>query len=171
MTSSTELRIVISICIGVFSLLSIYTVSGQDKYLVLEKMGKKKRIVFYPGEEITFKMKNSDLEIMDRIEDVHDSLIIFVNTYVKPEEIDYIKIERTEGLLSPSNAPKLMIAGVSLFLIDQLNYSVIQGNEYRFDRDILKTSVVLVVGGAIWKSFRYSKFRNKGNRRIRIVVL
>ncbi|MFC2126696.1 hypothetical protein ACFLU5_18070 [Bacteroidota bacterium] len=146
-------------------------VYSQDKYLVLEKLGRKKRIVLYPGDEITFKMKNSDLEITDAITDLHDSLVLLTNSYIKPKEIDYVRIEHTKGFLSPSNGPKLIIAGVSLFIIDQFNHSILQGNDFRVDKDILKASFILVIGGAIWKSFRFSKFRNKGNRRIRIVVL
>ena len=89
----------------------------------------------------------------------------------KPKEIDYVKLEHTAGLLSPSNGPKLIFAGVVLFAIDQINNSVVQGNDFRLDEDIITTSLILVVGGAIWTSFKYSKFRNRGNRRIRIVVL
>jgi len=166
-----KLKIYICFFIGVHCILSVTEAYSQDKYLVLEKLGRKKRIVLYPGDEITYKIKNSDLEISDAITDFHDSLVLLTNSYVKPKEIDYVRIEHAEGFLSPSNGPKLIIAGVSLFFIDQLNYSIIQGNDFRLDKDILKTSLILVMGGAIWKSFRYTKFRNRGNRRIRIVVL
>ncbi len=166
-----KLIVVVCIIMSIHCFLSVNQVYGQDKYLVLEKMGRKKRIVFYPGDEITFKMKNSDLEITDAIVDLHDSLILFLNSYVRPKEIEYVKLERNVGLLSPSNGPKLIIAGVGLFLIDQLNNSIIQGNELRINDDIVKTSLIMIVGGSIWTSFRYTKFRNKGNRRIRTVVL
>jgi hypothetical protein len=166
-----KLKIIVCVLVGVYYLLSITEVYSQDKYLVLEKLGRKKRTVFYPGDEITYKMKNSDLQITDVITDLHDSLILFSNSYVKPGEIDYVKLEHTEGFLSPSNGPKMIIAGVALFVIDQLNNSVLQGNEFRLDEDITKVSLILVVGGTIWRSFRYSRFRNKKNRRIRIVVL
>ena len=156
---------------GVCYLFSVKEVFSQDKYLVLEKLGRKKRIVFYPGDQITYKMMNSDLRITDAIVDFHDSLILFSNSYVKPGEIDYIRLEHTKGFLSPSNGPKLIIAGVALFVIDQLNNSVLQGNEFRLDEDITKASLIMVVGGIIWKSLRYSRFRNKNNRRIRIVIL
>ena len=84
-------------------------------------MGRKKRVVFYPGDEIVFKLKNSDLEITEAITDLQDSLILFVNSYAKPKEIDYVKLEHTAGLLSPNNGPKLIFAGVVLFAIDQIN--------------------------------------------------
>ena len=166
-----KLKIIAYILVGVCYLLSVSEVYGQDKYLVLEKLGRKKRVVFYPGDEITYKMINSDLRITDVIADLHDSLILFSNSYVKPGEIEYIRLEHIEGFLSPSNGPKLIIAGVALFIIDQLNNSVIQGNEFRLDEDITKISMIMVVGGVIWRSFRYSRFKNKNNRRIRIVVL
>jgi len=156
---------------GIYYSLLAGDVYGQDKYLVLEKLGTKRRVVFYPGDEVIFKMKGSDLEITDVITDLQDSLILFVNSYVKPAEIDYIKLEHTKGFMSPSNGPKLIIAGVVLFLIDQLNYSVIQGNDFRLDKEIGYASLIMVVGGSIWTSFRYTKFRNKRNRRIRPVVL
>lgn len=144
---------------------------GQDKFLVLEKPGRKKRIKFYPGDELTFKLKNSDLQITGTILDLYDSLILFADSYVKPEEIDYVKLERVEGFLSPSNGPKLVIAGVALFIIDQLNYSLLQGNKIRFDKEIACTSLAMITGGITWTSLRFTRFRNKGNRRIRIVII
>ena len=54
--------------------------SGQDKFLVLEKLGRKKRVKFYPGDELTFKLKNSELEITGTILDLHDSLILFADS-------------------------------------------------------------------------------------------
>lgn len=171
MTLFNKLKPAIYLGTVIYCFLLTADVYGQDKYLVLEKMGTKKRFVFYPGDEVIFKMKGSDLEITDVITDLQDSLILFLNSYVKPTEIEYIKLEHTTGLLSPSNGPKLIIAGVALFLIDQLNYTVIQGNDFRLDEDILYTSLIMVAGGAIWTSFRYTKFRNRRNRRIRTVVL
>ena len=166
-----KLKVIVYSLFSIYYLLSITEVYSQDKYLVLEKLGRKKRVVFYPGDEISYKMKNSDLQITNVIVDFHDSLILFSNSYIKPKEIDYVRLEHTEGFLSPSNAPKLIVAGITLFIIDQLNNSVLQGNEFRLDEDITKVSLIMVVSGTIWKSLRYSRFRNKKNRRIRIVIL
>lgn len=137
--------------------------------LVLEKLGKKHRIVYQIGDEIILKLKSDPSEFRGTLFDLYDSIIVIEDIYLRIDEIDYVKTVHTKGFLSPSNGPKLIVAGVSLFLIDQLNHTVIQGNEFEVPREIAIASATMVGAGIIWTTFKYRKFRPGKNRRIRII--
>ena len=101
----------------------------------------------------------------------YDSTFVVDGIYVRLGDIKYVKTVHTEGFLSPSTGPKLIIAGIALFLFDQLNHTVIQGNDFRVPQGIAITSGALIVTGAVWTSLKYHKFRPGENRRIRIFRL
>ena len=144
---------------------------GTDM-LILEKLGTKKRAVYMPGDGITLKLKEDKRRFSGTITALYDSTIVIdENIYVGISDIHYVRTEHTRGFLSPSNGPKLIIAGVALFLIDQLNHTLIQGNDFRVPTEIAIASGALIVTGAVWTSFRYRKFKPGKNRRIRIFRL
>lgn len=141
------------------------------KLLILDKAGSKKRITYTIGDDIVLKNTKDRFEIKELIVDIRDSVIVFNDYFVHVNDIEYVKTFHTEGFLSPSNGPKLIIAGVLLFGIDQLNNSVIQGNEARLHKGVTITSASLVVFGAFWTSLRVRKFRPGRNKRIRTFVI
>jgi hypothetical protein len=136
--------------------------------LILETLGKKKRTVYLAGEKIILKLKGDRKEFSGDIVEFYDSTIVVEGIYVDIRDIHYVKTVHNEGFLSPGNGPKLIVAGVGLFLIDQLNHTVIQGNEFRVPEGIAIVSGALIVTGAFWTSLKYRKFKPGKNRRIRI---
>ena len=139
--------------------------------LILEKLGRKQRIIYQFGDEIILKLKNDPNEFKGIITEFYDSTLVIENVYVRLNDINYIKTVHTKGFLSPSNGPKLIIAGVGLFLIDQLNHTLIQGNDFRIPKEIAIASGALVAAGIFWTTLKYRKFRPGKNKRIRIVLL
>jgi hypothetical protein len=152
-----------------FISLQITSIAQITDRLVLEKLGRKSRIIYQTGDEIIIKLKYDRTEFQGKIKELYDSIIVVDEIYFLIDDIEYVKTVHTKGFLSPSNGPKLIIAGVSLFLIDQLNHTLIQGNDFRIPKEITIASAALVGAGIFWTSLKYRKFRPGKNRRIRIV--
>ena len=151
--------------------LGLKVYSQPSKLLILDKPGTKKRITYSIGDEIILKVSKDRFEINDRIMDIQDSIVLFSDYFIHVNDIEYVKTIHTEGFLSPSNGPKLIIAGALLFAIDQLNNSIIQGKEARIDKGVTIVSASLVTFGAFWTSLRVRKFKPGRNKRIRTFVL
>jgi len=152
-----------------FIFLHLTSLGQVSDRLILEKLGKKNRIIYQLGDEIILKIKAQPNEFRGTIRDLFDSVIVIEDIYLLIGEIEYVKTVHTKGFLSPSNGPKLIVAGVSLFLIDQLNHTIIQGNDFRIPEEIAIVSASLVGVGIFWTSLKFRKFKPGKNRRIRIV--
>ena len=144
---------------------------SQKKFLALEKYGKTKRTVYNIGEEIGYKSVEEEFERTDRIRNLiyEDSLIVFEYDTLHLNEVDYIRVKPTQGILSPYNGLLVAVAGVGYFLLDILNQAVLQGQDYHFDKKTLRTSLIITGAGLIWYATKRTKFRPGRNRRIRIV--
>lgn len=137
--------------------------------LVLDKPGKRNRIEYEIGDQIILKQKYDKEEFKGTITNLYDSILVLGDVFIKLEEVDYIKTEHTGGFLSPSNGPKLIIAGVGLLLIDQLNNTWRPNNDFAIPKGVVITSGCLVGFGIFWTTLRYRKFHPGKNRWIRII--
>lgn len=145
---------------------------GQgSKLLILDKIGSKHRITYQVGDPIILRLKGEDYEIRDVISDISDSTISLTSFSVHVNSIYYIKTKHTKGFLSPSNGPKLIIAGVTLFAIDILNQTVVQDGSYEFSTGITIASASLVGLGGLLMTFKYRKFKPGKRKRIRTFVM
>lgn len=142
-----------------------------SKILILEKLGSKKRITYTLGDQIILMLKSSNIEIREEITDIGDSIITLSNGTVNIHDIKYVKTTRTHGFLSPGNGPKLIMAGATLFLIDIINHSIIQGEEFRISKGVAIASASLIGVGAIMMTMKHRKFKPGKNKRIRTFVL
>jgi hypothetical protein len=145
--------------------------TAQERYLVLDRPGKKKDISYFPSDKIIFRMKWEKFNRHDKIVDFTDSTIIFDSYEVVVKDIDFVRTTRSNGFFSPSNGPKLIIAGLALPLVDYINYKVVEGNDYVPNQAVMIVSGCLISVGAIWTSLRFNKFRTEGNRKIIISSL
>ena len=152
----------------IITVFSYLVVRAQGSYLHLDRPGFKNDLAYYNGDEITFRMKWEKSDRHDKILGFTDSTILFNSYEVDIHDLSYVKTENTSGFLSPSNGPKLIIAGLALPLVDMLNYSVVQGNEYRPDHGVFLVSGALVATGLFWTSLRFQKFRPGKSRKIMI---
>lgn len=161
-------------CCITFILLVLLFQTSQAQYskiLILEKLGTKKRITYTLGDEIILKLHNSNYEIREDILDIGDSVIMLSKGPVFIHDIKYVKTIHTNGFLSPSNGPKLILAGAALFLFDIVNQSLIQGEDFQINEGITIVSASLIGAGVILMSFKYRKFKPGRNKRIRTFVL
>lgn len=160
-------------CLLLFFMLMLYHAGqGQEmKLLILEKIGSRHRITYTVGDQIILRMKGEDFEIRDRITDISDSVLFLSDFFIPVSRIHYVKTVHAKGLLSPSNGPKLMIAGVALFAIDVFNQMVIQGDSYRLSNGVVIASASLIGAGGLLMAFKYRKFKPGKNKRIRTFVM
>lgn len=143
----------------------------ETKALILEKIGSKHRITYSIGDPIVLKLKGEDFEIRDEIADISDSILFLRDFFIPVNSIDYVKTMHTRGFLSPSNGPKIMIAGAALFIFDFLNQTLIQGETYKISEGVTIASASMIGFGGLLMSFKYRKFRASKNKRIRTLVL
>lgn len=154
-----------------FILYGSYNLFGQEtKLLILEKTGSTQRITYTVGDEIILRLKGERFDIREKIRDIGDSLIFLGDFFVPVRNIEYVKTVHTRGFLSPSNGPKLIIAGLALFTFDLLNQTLIQNNSYEFNKGINIASASLIAAGGILISFKYRKFKPGRKKRIRTFV-
>ena len=115
-------------------------------------------------------MKGEDFEIRDEITDIADNVLFLSDFFIPVNSILYVKTVHTKGFLSPSNGPKLMIAGAALFVIDVINQTLVQGVTYDLKKGVAITGASLIGAGGLLISFKYRKFKPGKNKRIRTFV-
>lgn len=106
------------------SLPSIEDISSEnaERFLVLEKRGKVKRIRYYIGSEIQFKLKNDPTIYSPIIEDVRESSLIVFDTEIPLSEIEYVILNPRRPLIKLLSR-FFIIGGLGYFLIDLANNS------------------------------------------------
>ena len=141
----------------------------SQSYLELKKLGKKRKIEFFSGEEIRFKIKNDENFSMARITGIYDDYINFNNIRVNIDDIELIDIRHKS-----SNTFKgigYIISGTSLgfFAIDIINLSVVQKNTLKrsFNEKIGITSLTGIFLGISIHFIKKKYFKNNGLNRIR----
>jgi len=136
---------------------------------VLEKMGTKKRYEYYPNDQLHFQLIGEDFFRKDEIMALKDSTIIFAAAIVPLREIVQIKPPVTAWMAATGGT--LVVAGVGYYIIDTFNQTVVAGNGYSTDENVLKTSLVLAGSGAALILFSRKKVKVKNNWRIRMVEI
>ena len=155
--------------VSVFLLVSL-TISSfaySQDYLVLEKMGTKKRYVFYVDDPITFKIKETGFNT-DVIVALTDSTIVFAGGSVPLKEIVGVSLKGLNEWVTASGIT-LMIAGFGYLIIDQFNNSVIQGNGISTDDGVIKTSAILAGIGFLMYTLARKNVNTAKNWRLRYV--
>lgn len=150
--------------------LAFFTISSysycQD-FLVLEKMGTKKRYVFYVDDPITFKIKETGFNT-DAIVALTDSTIVFAGGSVPLKEIVGVSLKGLNEWVAASGIT-LMIAGFGYLIIDQFNNSIIQGNGISTDDGVIKTSAILAGIGFLMYTLARKNVNTAKNWRLRHV--
>ena len=95
----------------------------------------------------------------DMITGFYSDGIEFRGIRVPLNSIDRVKVEFSHGFFSPSNGKKMILAGIGLFVIDQLNYTLIQGNEASISQPVAITAAALVGFGTFWMAIRHRNIR------------
>ena len=146
-------------------------IAFSQKYLVVEKLGTRKRYEYRVGQKITYKLKNEDFFRTDVITQLETNVIAFGFGFYSFEQIEAVNINRKprSGVDATKFSPFLLLGGAGYFLLDQFNNSVINGNKLSINDNVLRTSSVLVGLGALPLILKKRKVKLKKNWRLRLV--
>ena len=152
----------------VFLILSV-PVFGQ-KFLVLEKMGTKKRFEYHLSEKMDLKLDNDDYFTRITLLDLSDSAIYAENMKINFSTINAIKLNKSSGFFKISG-PLLMVAGAALLVFDIVNQTAVQGGEYQSSTGVYVASAALVSVGTIFTFAGRDKVKLKKWWRLRTVEI
>lgn len=156
---------------GMFWLLLLFCNSfesvGQDKYLVLDKPGRIKRIRYYTGDEIIFKLKGDKTTYSTLIQAVADSSIRVRDTDISIKDIRAIIRHSENGFLYQASRilPK---AGILYFLADTFN-PIFRGEKPHVSRSGVVVGSTLFLGGNALKLFRKRTLKVNNYRTLKIL--
>ncbi len=138
--------------------------SIAQTFMVLEKMGAKKRYMYYVGEQIEYQLNGSKSLERGILTNILDSAFVSNIDTVQFSAINTINIrnKRESGIVDAAG-PVLISAGVVLLAIDAINRGLIQEVGYTWDSGIGTTSVVLVTTGALIMILKKNKINLKEN--------
>src|SRR5688572_11887948 len=109
-------------------------VSAQKQLILMKRQDILLRL--YPGDEIVFKLKGNKQIIKSYINNLSDTSVVIHRDTIPFQQIErlYFYQEKFHNRLGT-----YFIAGaIALFAIDQVNYTLIQGNEFNVDSGISK---------------------------------
>lgn len=156
-------RLPILFILLVFSL----PVIGQ-KFLVLEKMGTKKRFEFQISQKMDLRLDSDDYFTRVTILDLTDSAIMAENLKIDFSSIQAVKLNKSTNFFKYSG-PLLMVAGAALIIFDVVNQTAVQGGEYQSSTGVYVTSSTLFAVGAAFTFAGRDKVRMKKWWRFRTV--
>lgn len=139
-----------------------------QKYLVLDKPGRTKRIRYYKGSEIVFKLKGDRIMYSDPITEITDSTITIFNTPVYIRDIDKIFIYH-EGWFIRQGSVMFPLAGALYLVMAALNPAVSGGKAFQISTGTAIVSGSLIGGGLLLKAF--ARKGHKIGKRKRLSVM
>jgi len=149
----------------------LFHLGYSQKFLVLEKMGTRKRLEYHLQQSITYQLKGESFYRTDVIEDLVDDVIVFRFGFFRLKDIHAVDIRaKPTGKVDFSRHwLSIIVGGVGYFLVDQFNNAVINGNRARIDEKVLRSSAIITGAGIMMKVLKKKKVKLKRNWRLRIV--
>lgn len=136
------------------------TLAGR--YLVLDKPGFVKRIRFYPGTRIKFKLKGESTKYEAVLQGVGENSIIVFDTPIPLDEISKIYYTKPNSFF-PLASGSLTSGGLLFILMGSIN------GLSRNNFDLIVPGVLFVALGQAVKPFYQRGYRINGKRRLRIL--
>ncbi len=124
--------------------------SFAQTFMVLEKMGTKKRYIYYVGQQIEYQLTGYKSFNRNLITGILDSAFVSHTDTVRFASITKVSIKhkREAGIIGAAG-PALISAGVILLAIDIINRGLVQGGDYSLDSGIGTVSAILATTGAL----------------------
>lgn len=156
---------------GVFILLILLSFSAiAQNFLVLEKMGTKKRFEFHQGEQVELKLDTDDFYSRINIIGLQDSLIKTENHNITLSSIRGVQLQGKSSFLRYSG-PILVMSGVLLFAMDAINQTLVQNGEYTYSAGVTVASLSLIGLGTAFTLAGRNKIKVRKWWRLRIVQI
>lgn len=117
---------------------------GQRRQLVLLK-GQRVIQRYLPGDDIRIKLKDNDQIINSYVNNLSDTSVFVHTTNIPFENIERVYFHRNTATNKIGTI--LVIAGTGLFLIDQFNVVVVNGEKPSIDEGVARFSLATVIIG------------------------
>lgn len=147
--------------------LSITCFGQGEKYLVLDKPGRIKRLRYFVGDELIFKLAGDKIVYKDMIEAVSDSAIKIRGTLVPIKDIDAVIRYRESSLLKQA-IYILPRAGILYFLADTFN-PIFYGGEVFVSRSGVIVGSSLIAGSFLLRLFKKKTYQINSYRTLKIL--
>jgi hypothetical protein len=156
------------------SFILLGTFSIAQTFMVLEKMGTKKRYLYYVGQQIEYQLEDQKSYDRSILTNILDSAFVINSDTIEFSTINSVNIrnKREPNIISAAG-PVLISAGVVLLAIDAINRGIVQEGGYTWDSSIGTTSAILVTAGALILILKKNKIslKEKGWWRLRKVAI
>ncbi|QHT70081.1 hypothetical protein GXP67_27260 [Rhodocytophaga rosea] len=140
-------------------------VSQDQRFLILDKPGHVKRLRYYAGDELIFKLKGDRMKYKDVIEAVGDSTIKVRGADIPLRDIKSVIRYKQGGMLDQA-IYILPRAGLLYFLADTFN-PVFRGNDPDISRSGIVVGSSFIAGGLLLKLAKKRNYRINNFRRLR----
>jgi hypothetical protein len=120
------------------------TVSHAQKQLVLLR-GQDVKLRLYPGDEIVLKLKDSKNLKRSYVNNLLENAVVLHHDTVPFNKIERIYFKHNSRINSIGGL--LVGGGATLLIIDQVNNSLIQGNDFSFDSRFTTTTAMMIAAG------------------------
>jgi hypothetical protein len=117
-----------------------------------------------PGDEFIYRLKHSGRTKRSYVNNLNDTAVFTHHDVVPFYTIDKIYFPQTKFYNRLGSG--LFMGGIALFLIDQVNFSLLQGNKFRLDRGVAVTSCIMTNTGGALKFFKKRSQRIGGRFRL-----
>lgn len=142
--------------------------TGQNRFIVVEKMFTDKQIVYRAGDEIVYKLKREKFFRNNRIVSLNDSAMVFHYVNILYHEIEAVDIRGHRfGGSWRGIGTILQFVGIAYIAIDQFNQVVVGGDPASFNEEVWIAGGVIAAAGTLMKLASPKKVKLGGKYRIR----
>ena len=150
-------------------IMSFSNLCFSQNLLELKKLGKKKKIEFYPGEEIRFKLKNDENFSRAYITGVYDGYMNLNRIKINFEDIERVDIREKSSNTFIDIGKTLFVVSLGYLTIDLVNLTVVRGislkNAFNQNQALISFSGLTL--GISLQFIKKKYFINKGLNRLR----
>lgn len=130
-------------------------VLGLLAWLIFSYGHAQRQLILMGGDELVHRFKKGDTfrTILKGDKTEHWGFLVEINEFSVLTSRDTIDLREIKKVLLPGKplahkiGSTLVTVGVGLFVIDQVNYTIVQGNDLSIDSGIAKASITLVATG------------------------
>ncbi len=145
---------------------------AQQQFLYLKKLGGKREVRFFRGEEIRFQLKGDPHFVTGTIEDFGENYLVVFGTEVYLENIARIDIKskKVSWFSFESSTGTMLMAGLALPIVDVANQLITEKEgKVNLHPSVIIVSAVLVTASLILKLLE-PKYFVLGEKRTAVIV-
>ncbi|WP_291782516.1 hypothetical protein [Cecembia sp.] len=157
----------------VFILMLCVETAYAQKFVLLQKgANQKTRLKFEVGENFTYKSREMDFFVTDRIVDITPEVIVLTENVLSPGNItEVLIVDKDPRNMTISNLGYLGMGAGVLFLVGSTVNSLYQEGNFSEVRNTIGWPIGLFATGFLISKMKYRTFKHKGKNKIQLVIL